>query len=133
MFIKLSEDDKIEIEIVDRQHQEMIDLINQLHETMISGSQETKIDLFDKFFLVLANHFVNEEELMSEYKFINYYSHKQEHNRMLEKMKIFRSELHKGVTDINLELLKSIRQWFFNHNKLNDSKMGVFLKDQGVY
>lgn len=132
-YLEITDDDKINVEKIDNQHQKMIDILNDMHKYLLSNNKTLKLELFKSFLQVLNEHFTTEEFLMSEQKFVNYFSHKQEHERMLKKMQDFYKELRNNENEINLELLKSIKVWFFNHNKLNDIKMGLYLNSKGIF
>lgn len=131
-FINWTETDKVNVNSIDEQHRIIIENINSMHQMMISDDQEKKLETIDSFIHALIKHFTDEENLMKENKFVNYFSHKLEHDRMKEKVNGFRKKFLAGDEDINLEYLNSLKKWFFNHNELNDIKMGKYLNSIGI-
>lgn len=132
VFIDWTEKDKINIKSIDEQHLAIINNINKMHELMISNDKELKLEIIDAFVHSLVKHFNDEEKLMKENNFANFFSHRLEHERMREKANRFRKAFLANETDINLEYLNSLKKWFFNHNELNDIKMGKYLSSIGI-
>lgn len=131
-FIELTEKEMLQIEKVDAQHSRFADLLNKLH-----GQLGAKFDGETKRLLIdlkntLREHFDTEEGLMKESKYVNYFSHKLEHDRYYNKVEDYLDSVMAGKTNLDLEFLKSGRRWFFNHFELNDKKCAEYLKAQGV-
>ena len=68
-----------------------------------------------------------EEEMMKYGKFQSYISHKLEHDRFENEIKIFYRKYTKGEADVNLEFLIRIKKWLFNHIEINDKKLGAYI------
>ncbi len=131
-FIEWDNSELLEIKILDKQHIEMISILNKLHQLLPGNARNKKRILIDSLITKIHEHFNTEENFMREYRFLNFISHKLEHDRVKNKLNKFKEDFESQITDINLEFLKSMKVWFFNHNKLNDKKMAAFLKENGV-
>ena len=131
-FIDWSEEEDIKIKIIDEQHKSIALLINELHETLGSKRNFLEKNLVERLVKKLREHFDTEENLMKEYKFPYFISHKMEHDRFLNKIQNFYSGLEAGNEKVNLELLNSIKRWLFNHLEINDRKCGKFFVEQGL-
>lgn len=131
-FIDLTENEILNIEQVDIQHKRIADLINQLHKQLGAKFQNQAQLLLNDLQLTLRDHFDTEENLMKEHNYVNFFSHKMEHDRFFNKVKDYYTEVKAGNNELDLEFLKSARRWFFNHFELNDKKCAAHLRAQGV-
>jgi len=132
-FIKWNDEEATKVNEVDSQHKTIIALINDLHKLLPSNQKERKSKKLYELLTVLETHFTTEEKLMKEFKFENTFSHIQEHNKMRNKLIKYKNDFNSDQVDLNLEFLISVKNWFHNHNKINDIKMGKFLNSAGVY
>ena len=123
-FIEWSEDENVDIKIIDDQHKNIVSLLNELHEFLGSNRTFLEKNLVERMLKNLREHFDTEERLMKESKFQYFYSHKMEHDRFYSKIEDFYDDLLKGEKKVTLELLNSIKIWLFNHLEINDRKCG---------
>ncbi|KUG26879.1 hemerythrin family protein [hydrocarbon metagenome] len=131
-FIELSDNELVNIEKIDAQHLQYIKIVNKLYNQLgAKFDGETKRLLIDLKNL-LRDHFDTEEGLMKEYKYVNYFSHKLEHDRFFNFVDSYFKDISSGKTKLDLEFLKSNKRWFFNHFEFNDKKCGEYLLTQGV-
>ena len=131
-FIELTENEMVNVELLDDQHKEMAEIINKLHKELGAKFDGESKRLLKQLTEITKEHFETEERLMKQYNYVNFFSHKLEHDRFYKKVSDFRVEVETGTTRLNLEFLKSLRKWFFNHFKFNDKKCGDFLASNGV-
>jgi len=131
-FFELSENEIINIEVIDGQHKTFVKQINELYELLGQDKPETIKYLLNQFTKEVKVHFETEENFMKKYSYESYYSHKLEHDRFLNKFLEFTEEVTSGKENLNLEKLKSAKTWFFNHFELNDKKLGVYLKEKNI-
>ena len=131
-FMTWSEEDTVSVESIDDQHKAIVDLVNDLHMNLGSDKEFYTKHLIGELVKKVREHFDTEENFMRDYKFPNYISHKLEHDRFFNKIQDFNSQLENGNEDVNLELLRSIKRWFYNHLEINDRKIAAYLREQGV-
>ncbi len=131
-FIELTENEIVNIEEVDMQHRKIAELINKLHKELGAKSEGESMRLLKDLKDALREHFDTEENLMKEHNYVNFFSHKMEHDRFYNKVSDYAGEIKEGKIKLDLEFLKSARRWFFNHFELNDKKCATHLKTQGV-
>ncbi|MDZ7765345.1 MAG: hemerythrin domain-containing protein [Melioribacteraceae bacterium] len=131
-FIEITESELVKIEKVDKQHLKFAEIINKLHNELGAkfGGESTR--LVEDLVKVLREHFDTEEALMKEYNYVNFFSHKLEHDRYYNKVNDYLTDLKNEKTKLDLEFLKSAKRWFFNHFKFNDKKCAEHLRAQGV-
>ena len=131
-FLTWSENDAVNIEAIDAQHQRMIKIVNHLHSLLETKDHLEISKTFDELDEYLKEHFHTEETYMVDNKFPGYISHKLEHDRYYTKINNFKAAVEKNDLQLNLEILNSLKKWFFNHLEINDKKLGLFLKEQGI-
>jgi hemerythrin-like metal-binding protein len=131
-FIKMTDEEIVNVKELDDEHSEMVNLINALHDSLSVTNTQKINALVSELVQNLRNHFETEERLMKEHNFEGYISHKMEHDRFLAKMETFEKDLKDGVEKLTLDTLNSLKRWFFNHIKFNDKKCGEFLASKGV-
>jgi hemerythrin-like metal-binding protein len=132
-FIQVSETDLVNVKVIDSQHLSIAELINSLNESLSEGNSRIKKGLFVELLSEIEIHFSSEEKLMKDNIFSGYISHKLEHDRFIKKHSVLYKSIKSGTEFINLELLSSLRKWFFNHLELNDKKLGTYLNSKGIY
>jgi hemerythrin len=126
-LIEWSEGFNVNIKPIDEQHQQMAKTVNELYSLLGTNKKEAKKYLIKKLIDDVKIHFDTEEQLMKSGKFVNYFSHKLEHDRFSNEMKSFYSNYSRGQADISLEFLNKIKRWMVNHIEINDRKLGSFL------
>lgn len=131
-FIELTKNDLIGINSIDEQHQSMAVLVNKLYDKIISADKKMIKNYLYKFLEVVEVHFETEENLMRSTKFSGYISHKLEHDRFYKQILTSTDRFSKGLETIEIEQLKGIRQWFFNHLELSDKKCGKYFIENGI-
>lgn len=131
-FLEISDNELSNVQIIDDQHAKMAELINKMHNELGAKFDGESKRLLQQFAEVTKEHFETEERLMKENNYVNFFSHKLEHDRFYKKVVDFKESVEKGETKLNLEFLKGLRKWFFNHFKFNDKKCGEFLVSKGI-
>ena len=131
-FIEFTDKEILNIKKVDMQHAKFAELLNKLHQQLGAKFEGETNRLLIDLKGTLREHFDTEEELMKEHKYVNFFSHKLEHDRFYKKVDEYLDLISGGKTKLDLEFLKSCRRWFFNHFELNDKKCAEHLISQGV-
>lgn len=122
----------VNVDIMDQQHMRLLKITNALYDTLGTRRTNEAKALTREFLEALREHFDTEEKLMKEYSYVEFYSHKLEHDRYYKKVDDFYNKLVNNETIVNLELLNSFRTWFGNHMELNDRKCAEFLNERGI-
>lgn len=131
-FIEFTESEKVNIQQIDEQHERFTEILNEMYNNLGKERKPTQNYLLSELERIVKLHFETEEGLMKEYKFTNFFSHKMEHDRFLNKLTQFKEDAQNGEKEVNMEFLNSMKNWFFNHFKINDKKCGDFLVEKGV-
>jgi hemerythrin-like metal-binding protein len=132
--IKWSNNLALGIPLIDQQHRELINQINELIDAIRTGKGQKKIKtvlIFLEDYVV--RHFSDEEALMQEYKYPGYPAHKSLHLKFIEALKTLKEEL-RDKQDRGLYLVFRLQtlvmDWFVNHIVKADKQYGIFLSTQ---
>lgn len=112
------------IEAVDCEHQELIELINRLHDEMIAKGSKASIEaFFGDLFMGISAHFALEERFMRERRYDELPQHKADHERLLDEIRDIMDEFE-GSDDVNeSELATRLDAWFSRHFETHDSRL----------
>ena len=114
--------------IMDKEHKQLVDLIETMHEAIRDGAT---IETVGKVLTEMAEytdvHFRTEEKLMEEYNYPDIDSHKKEHKKLIKEAESFSKKLAEHYPDGLQEFYKFLREWLVNHILDVDKKLGEFL------
>lgn len=131
-FIKFTKTEKVNVKIIDTQHQSMVKIVNNIHSHLEKNEQYNPFGDLQTLINEIKFHFETEERLMKENNFLGFYSHKLEHDRFINQLLKNYDSLKSGNPKIVLEQLTRIKKWFYNHLDLSDKKCGAFLNKIGI-
>lgn len=131
-FIEITEKETLGIKDLDEQHKNFAKFTSELYELLGQDKPKTIAYLFNQIASELRTHFDTEEKYMTENRYINFFSHKQEHDRFYKKVLSLKECIESGKEKLNLELLKSFKNWFINHIELNDKKLADYLVENQI-
>jgi hemerythrin-like metal-binding protein len=132
-FIEWDQSLLINIDEIDSQHKGLIEMINFL-ESCAKAPDRHKIcfEIVLKLKNYFNEHFMTEEKHMNEQGYPELVMHKKEHNEFVKAVLDFEMacvEFYSPYTP----MLDFLKEWFTNHIKNTDMKMGVFLKEKGNF
>ncbi len=120
------------IKKIDKQHTDIVNIINKLYELLDSNDNNTIIKLLEKLNDTVKKHFETENKLMTKHKIFNYFSHKAQHDRLERILEKNLDDAKAGTFELNKEFVLLMRDWMVNHHRFHDKKMGEELKGKGV-
>jgi len=124
MIIEWNEEITSGIQEIDRQHKQIISLLNQIvyfFET--PDSSKELISSLLEFSKVIHEHFAFEEKLLAEYGFKGLKNHKAGHEEISDMINsIVMPAMLDEEADIPAEPIISIVRWFENHLKTEDAR-----------
>ncbi|RKZ53163.1 MAG: hypothetical protein DRR16_11935 [Candidatus Parabeggiatoa sp. nov. 3] len=132
--IEWSDSLAIGIPLIDQQHKDLINNINELIEAIRTNKGQEHIQRISAFLEdYVVRHFNDEEVLMQEYKYPGYPAHKSLHLKFIEAFNALKEELRekqdKGLYMV-FRVQTLIMDWFVNHIVKVDKQLGVFLSTQ---
>lgn len=115
-------------EEIDRQHQHLFWIINNLHDAVLAGNGVSLIEsTLDNLFDYTLEHFQAEEALMTAYHYPNQEAHVKKHDNLREQVIAMRQKLGDNLPLLSIELSKFLADWLIHHIKDDDQAMIRFL------
>ena len=107
-------------DLIDRDHEEFVALLNQLD----SASNSDFPALFQQLQEHTEKHFDRENSLMLQFAYPGEIEHKSEHQRVLGEFKQFRTRVDKGMIAFGRSFIRErLPQWFELHVTTMDSAL----------
>ena len=117
------------VEEIDRQHQDLVGLLNGIHEAVQSGEGLAASEpLLRKLVTDVRKHFQTEEKLMRESGYPRLKGHRADHNSLARKLQTLQRDLRIGQAELSEPLLGELKDWLRDHMLLADKPFGSFLK-----
>jgi hemerythrin-like metal-binding protein len=121
------------VKVIDEQHMELIELVNQLSDAMYSGrGQKILGQTLTELEEYVLYHFDTEEQLMLTHKYSESAAHKSDHGLFTETVKRFRYNFDFGHLVVPTEMLFFLREWIVVHIMKTDRELGLALNRLGV-
>jgi hemerythrin-like metal-binding protein len=119
------------IQEIDRDHQGLVNLINDLYEAIQDGSGGALLlPIFSALKHYTENHFAREEAYMQACGAPDQVHHVREHQRMAAKLGELEKRHRHGEAAISLQTLTFLRDWLKNHICTIDQVMAGHVKKE---
>ena len=126
-FISWSEKFSIGVGIIDEQHKNLFQLVNDMHNFIKSGSAKEKISTaLDALINYTEYHFKEEEDYMFNVSYPRFEQHKAAHDNLKEQVFNFKKEFQEGKADPD-KFLDFLYDWLTRHIMDQDKKIGKFM------
>jgi hemerythrin len=125
----ISWDDSLCIRIpeIDRQHERLVAMLDQLSDAMIQGrSQEDLREILDGLVEYAHVHFAEEEQFFARVRYPATAGHVAQHRTFIDRVTEFRSRADRGAMGVSIELLAFLETWLIRHIRDSDGAFGVF-------
>lgn len=114
--------------MVDKQHQELFRMVNQLHDAIITGkSKEVLMPTLDKLAHYTAKHFTDEEALMAAAEYPQMATHKLKHLDLANQAKEIIEGYRSGKTVLSITLSNFLAEWLRHHINGDDKALVAYL------
>jgi len=129
-MIEFTDDLMIGVEKIDNQHKELIKRMDNFFVALKFGKgKEDIINLMNFMEYYVNNHFSEEEKLHEEINYPYLEKHKEIHKKFKEEIAKLKEELNSETAlSTAIILSKKLIDWFINHIKKEDKKIGNFIK-----
>ena len=123
----------VNVEMIDKQHQMLVQMINDLNNAMLNGNEKETIGkLINKLITYAAMHFAREEHYFDTLGYSEADIHKSQHDDFEKKVSAFESDFKAGRQSLSQEIIQFLSNWLVEHIKGSDKKYGPFLTARGV-
>ena len=117
----------------DLQHRQLVDKMNELLESIISGRDKEAFFETVKFVReYTTSHFRTEEMYMQTWEYPHREAHVREHRGFIDDFNSYLSKCIYHESESSAELINKLTTWFFNHTQTTDKKLAAFLLEKGI-
>ena len=120
---------EINHDLIDAQHKELVDTINDLFRALVSKSGHTEVE---RAFQVMMNytrtHLADEEALMEAKGFPELEKHTKQHRGLMTRLDDIYAKYRGGDVKAGDELLNFLANWWTSHIATSDMRFVVFMK-----
>ena len=114
---------------LDRQHRQLIDIVNELHDAMTAGrGQDVIRTLLDRLSSYAKTHLETEEKMLQAYAYPGFAAHKAQHEAYLKRVRDLQAQSCQGRLTMTLTLMNFLKDWWSNHILHADMEYAPFLK-----
>lgn len=132
-LIKWSPSYSVKVSESDRQHQKLIDMINELNDAMTKGKGRDVLGgILDALILYTQTHFAMEERYFDQFKYPETAEHKAQHAAFVKKIKDFREGFTKNQMSVTINLMDFLSDWLVKHICGTDKKYSDFFNKNGI-
>ena len=132
-LIKWDQSLSVNVAQIDKQHQKLISMINELNDAMKQGKgKEAMSKILNGLVAYTATHFKTEEDYFAKFGYPETIKHKKEHADFVKKVSDFKSKFEKDQLSVTIEVMRFLRDWLQNHIKGTDKKYSKFFNDNGL-
>lgn len=130
-LIKWSDKLATSIPEIDKQHKELVRLVNLLYRAMRlqKGKSEVSAILKD-LTKYTVYHFGFEEKQFDKYGYPEGPQHKTHHKTLVQQVSAFQAEFNAGKATVTMELMDFLTDWLKNHILKTDMAYAPFLKEK---
>ena len=121
------------IPAVDHEHQQLIEIINDLYEKLRVADAEAVTAFLAELHDRVSAHFALEERIMQERLYEGYVEHKTDHERLLDDIRDVMEEYRSGgYRDAADRLALRLEEWFSRHFRTLDVRFHKWVASTGA-
>jgi hemerythrin len=123
----------VQIGIVDMQHKNLVDLINELHQAMITRTGKEHLGkILSNLLKYTQAHFKAEEGILKSNQYPDFINHKVEHDRFTKTVLDFQSKFQRNEIGLTIDVMDFLKDWLSKHIMGVDKRYAPFLNAKGV-
>lgn len=123
----------VNIAVLDQQHKQLIETVNQLDQALRKGEGKAALDpVLDKLVEYALVHFAAEESLMQEHDFPGFFTHRTQHEEFRKKLAEYLESHKAGKPGTPVSLLFFMQEWMKDHLIKTDKLYSAYLNARGV-
>jgi len=132
-LIEWKDEYSVKVQLFDEHHQQLITIINQLHEAKEQRRTPRELDvIFSKLIEYTQIHFDSEETLLHQYHYPGLHDQQGEHANFVESLRNLRKSFKEGNENIDHKVLEFLQSWLLCHILDSDMAYSAYLNEKGV-
>ncbi len=133
-LLNWSKEYSVEVQSIDKEHQKLFDMLNELHEAMKVGKgSEIAPAVLKRLVAYTCEHFAHEESMMLRAGYPNFPKHKVEHDNLTREVSQILRDFDAGEVVLSMKLLDFLRNWLQSHIKVCDKQYSSHLQAAGIH
>ena len=119
--------------LIDNQHKELIELINQLHNACLAGGETvgtTFKEAMSRMVEYVRFHFGTEQELLQRIKFPDIHNHKKQHAALIKSILEAAKDYSNGKKYVPNTFVRTLKDWVLGHIAVYDKAYALYVADQ---
>jgi hemerythrin len=118
----------VEVDSIDRQHQKLFLMLNQLHDAMRVGKgAELAPSILVELLRYTREHFADEERMLIQARYPDFARHKAEHKKLNSEVAQMVQDIENGKAVLSMDLVEFLRTWLQEHILGRDKKYMTYL------
>ncbi len=123
----------VNISDIDTQHKRLVNLINELHAAILSGTgKEALTKILSELVEYTLYHFATEEKYFDQFDYPEADLHKTEHNDLTKQVAALQKKHDGGEKVLTIDVMNFLRDWLQDHIVGSDTKYGPYLNSKGL-
>lgn len=123
----------VKIEKFDNHHKVLIDLINQLHDSMLQGKgKEILLSVFEELKKYTIYHFNAEEVLMKIHKYPDFEKHKSQHEFFIKRIDELKEAFNNNLKTATIDTFTFLKDWLIKHIQTTDKLYSDFFNKLNI-
>lgn len=132
-LLKWSDDYSVKVVEIDKQHQKLFTLINDLYDAMLARkTKEVMGKILEELKTYTVVHFSKEEKYFEKFSYPAINSHIKEHESFVAKVVEFQKGFESGKLFLSTEITTFLKEWLSHHIKVIDKQYSMFLNSKGI-
>ena len=121
------------VKIIDEQHHQLVDMVNQLYGAMKSGQSRSVMEkILDGLAEYTVYHFGTEEKYFDQFKYSETVQHKRLHEDLKSQVVAVIGKFKSGQADVSMDLMNFLKDWLVNHIIKTDKRYVKTFLDNGL-
>jgi len=132
-IIQWNENLSVNVDEIDKQHQKLVGMINDLSDAMSEGKGKDVLGKITNGLIdYTVSHFQTEEKYFDLYKYPDTIKHKKEHSDFVKKVVAFKADFESGKVGLSIQVMYFLSDWLKNHIKVVDKEYGPYFNQKGL-
>jgi hemerythrin len=133
-YMEWSDKFSVGVDSVDRQHQRLVTMVNELFDAMKAGHGKDVLEkTLDSLVQYTVYHFSYEEKLFADTGYPDAERHKHEHEDLTKQALAIQEKVRSGASfALSMEVMEFLKNWLVNHILGSDKKFGPHLLEKGI-